>query len=73
MTHIVGAALALLQRDYATDDDDEGCRTYPNLKAFAEHLQELGMPLWDERDYSPERVATALYPHRLPSVEEEDE
>ena len=43
------------------------------LKAFAEHLQELGMPLWDERDFSPERVATALYPHRLPSVEEEDE
>ncbi len=73
MTHIVGAALALLQRDYATDDDDEGWRTYSNLKAFAEHLQELGMPLWDERDFSPERVATALYPHRLPSVEEEDE
>ena len=74
MTHIVSAALALLQRDFATDDDEESWRVFPNLAAFAEYLKEKDMPVWDEREaFIPERVATALYPHRLPKAEMEDE
>ena len=75
MTHIVSAALALLQREFATDDDEESWRMFPNLTAFAEYLQEHSLPIWDDKEsFNPERVATSLYPHKLPRVEmEEDE
>ena len=73
MTHVVGATLALLQRDFAKDDGDEGWKTFGNLKAFADYLRAIDMPVWDEEEFKPERVATALYPHILPHLEDDDE
>ena len=72
MTHIVSAALALLQQDQREDDGEEGWRTHSNLTALAHYLEAQGLPLWDHEGFHPERVATALYPHLLPQLGEED-
>ena len=73
MTHVVGATLALLQRDFAKDDGDEGWKTFGNLKAFADYLRAVSMPVWDDEEFRPERVATTLYPHILPQLEDDDD
>lgn len=74
MTHIVSAALALLRNDCRGDDGAEGWRSYGNLVALADHLKNRGLPVWDDEDgFHPERVATALYPHRLPPAGEDDD
>ena len=65
MTHIVTACLARLQRDYTDDDGDVGWRSKRNLVAFSEYLEQKGLGRWDDDDFSPEKVATALYPIRL--------
>lgn len=72
MTHIVSAALALLQRDYHEDDGERGWRTYSNLRALADDLERKELPVWDSDDFRPERVATGLHPHLLPPPGEED-
>lgn len=73
MTHIVSAALALLRHDHR-DDGAEGWRSYGNLTALADHLENRGLPVWDDEDgFQPERVATALHPHLLPLLGEEDD
>ena len=66
MTHIVTACLARLQRDYSGDDGESGWESHRNLKAFADYLAREGHGHWTEDDFRPEKVATALYPHRLP-------
>lgn len=74
MTHIVSAAFALLRHDYRGDDGAEGWRSHGNLVALADHLKNRGLPVWDDEDgFHPERVATALYPHRLPPAGEDDD
>ena len=65
MIHIVSASLAHLQRDYSNDSDDEGWRSYRNLVGLAESLEQRGLSGWWEENFTPEVVATALYPHVL--------
>ena len=66
MTHIVTACLARLQRDHPDDDGESGWESHRNLKAFADYLASEGHGHWTDDDFHPEKVATALYPHRLP-------
>ena len=75
MTHVVTACLALLQREYSKDSEEEGgWRSIRPLLAFAEHLGSKGQPHWsDEERFRPEQVATALYPHSISSDLEEDD
>ncbi len=74
MTHIVTACLALLQRDFHADSEDEGgWRSYRNLCAFADFLKSRNLPHWSDSGFQPERVATKLYPHALPKMPEEEE
>ena len=73
MTHIVGAAFASLHQDHREDDGEEGWRTHGNLTALADYLEAQGLPLWDDPEFHPERVATALYPHLFPRLGEEDD
>lgn len=68
MTHVVTACLALLQRDFHQDSDqDGGWASHRNLRAFADFLKSKGLPHWSEDDFRPEQVATALYRHTLPN------
>ena len=66
MTHIVTACLARLQHEHARDDGDSGWQSHRNLKAFAEYLAQNGLEHWNDPDFRPEQVATALYRHVLP-------
>ena len=66
MTHIVTACLARLQKDYDSDDGENGWQSFRNLQALADYLDHKGHGHWSDSDFSPERVATALYPHVLP-------
>ena len=74
MTHIVTACLALLQRDFREDSEDEGgWRSHRNLSAFAEFLKGRNLPHWCDDEFRPESVATKLYPHALPERAEEEQ
>ena len=75
ITHIVTACFALLQRDFATDNEEEGgWQTHRNLLALAELLENRGLPHWsDSENFHPEEIATALYPHILPREDDGDE
>ena len=74
MTHIVTACLALLQRDYGKDSEDEGgWRIHRNLCALADFLKGKNLPHWSDDEFQPERVATKLYPHALRKKPEEEE
>ena len=66
MVHIVSAALGILQRDYTRDDGEEGWRSFRNLTGLADLLETKELPHWDDEEFRPERVATMLYPHKLP-------
>lgn len=68
MVHVVSAAFSVLQRDWREDDGDEGegWQSFRNLVGLADFLQSRGLPRWDDDDFRPEKVATALYPHQLP-------
>ncbi len=65
MTHIVSAALTHLKQDYDKDDGEEGWKSYNNLVAFAEFLEENKLGHWSEDDFEPEEVATRLYPIKV--------
>ena len=67
MTHVVSAALTHLRRDYTSDDDEEGWKSFPNLVAFADWLRQKGVGHWSDPDFDPACVATGLYPHRVPT------
>ena len=67
MTHIVTACLALLQRDFQEDsEEDGGWKSLRNLRAFAEFLERENLGHWSDEEFFPEKVATKLYPHSLP-------
>lgn len=65
MTHIVSAALACLQKNYADDNGEEGWRSHPNLVALAGQLEEKRQLGWWEDEFRPEEVATFLHPHKI--------
>ena len=67
MVHIVSAALACLRHDYASDDGEEGWRSFRNLVGLADLLLQESLPHWTDEDFRPEVVATGLYPHKLPA------
>ena len=67
MTHIVSACLALLQRDFNEDDDENGgWKSHRNLGALADFLEDRKLPHWTDENFRPEQIATSLYPHTLP-------
>ena len=66
MTHVVSAALARLQREYALDDGEEGWKSYANLVALADWLAERKLGHWSDKDFDPALVATDLHPHQMP-------
>ena len=67
MTHIVTACLALLQREFKEDSDEEGgWKSYRSLRALADFLTSRGLLHWSDDDFKPEYIATKLYPHVLP-------
>ena len=66
MVHIVSAALVRLREQYISDDGEEGWRSFPNLVALADTLQQKKLSHWADEDFRPEVVATALHPHQLP-------
>lgn len=64
MTHVVTACFALLQRDFSTIDGDEmDGGDDRNLEALEDFLEQRELPHWEDEDFRPEEVATALYPH----------
>lgn len=66
MVSIVSAAMSLLQRKYADDNEEEGgWRSFPNLSGLADLLQENGVSHWSDENFQPEWAATKLYPHTL--------
>ena len=68
MVHVVSAAFSILQKDWSEDngDEDEGWQSFRNLVGLADFLQSRGLPRWDDENFRPEKVATTLYPHKLP-------
>ena len=68
MVHVVSAAFNILQKDWAEDNEaeSEGWQSFRNLVGLAEYLQSQKQPHWNDEDFRPEKVATALYPHKLP-------
>ena len=74
MTHIVTACLTLLQRDFHSDnDEDGGWKSYRNLRALADYLATKCQTHWSDSDFKPELIATKLYPHTLPGEIDGDE
>lgn len=73
MTHIVTACLALLQRDFQEDSEEEGgWESHRNLRAFADFLKSRDLPHWGDDEFRPEWVATKLYPHEIPQEPDGD-
>lgn len=72
MTHIVSACFSLLRREYASEDDEGGWRSFRSLAALADTLDGRGLPHWADDEFRPEEVATCLYPHVFsdPSTEQ---
>ena len=73
LAHAVSACFALLAKDYAKDGEDEdGWRSYPNLRALAADMEGKGLSRWHMDDFCPEQAATSMHPHRIPSSEEDE-
>ena len=70
MTHIVSAAFNKLREDSAKDDGEESWRSFPNLRALAQHLESEGLPHWSDENFSAAEAATNLYPHKLPETDD---
>ena len=69
LTHAVSAALSLLKEKYK--DDTEAYDDYLNLRLFAALLRENELGDWRDKDFRPERAASALYPHKFPRNDED--
>ena len=69
MVHIVSAAFSVLQREYDTDDGDEGWQSFRNLIGLAEMLEQNELSHWSDDNFQPELAATTLYPHK-PTTED---
>ncbi len=69
MVHVVSVALSILQRDYSTDDEDEGegWQSHRNLIGLADQIEQKGFHHWSDEKFQASLVATGLYPHIIPS------
>ena len=71
LTHACSSCFALLAKDYRNNEEiEEGWNSYANLRALASEMESKGLDIWDTDDFSPEKAATAMWPHRIPSQEE---
>lgn len=71
LTHACSSCFALLAKDYEDNGEGEdGWRSYANLRALAAEMENKGLNIWNTEDFSPEKAATAMWPHRIPSKEE---
>ena len=69
MVHVVSAALGMLKREYAEDDEEagEGWQSHRNLVGLADLLEQEGLGHWSDDNFQPELAATGLYPHMIPT------
>ena len=65
MTHVVSAALGVLQREYGREENKEIQNSDRNLQALADTLKDNSCPHWHRDDFRPEEVASRMYPHRV--------
>ena len=72
-THMVSRCFEILVKDYKNfDDADMSPLAFRNLKALADELVSKGLPWWQDEDFVPDKVATQLYPHRPPVLEDDE-
>ena len=74
-THIVSRCFEILKQDYGQGEEgEEGAAWEPfrNLHALSEELKRRNLQVWYQEDFSADKVATELYPHRLPQLELEE-
>ena len=71
LTHAVSAALSLLKEKSKEDAGlyDE----HINLRLFANWLKSEDLGDWRDKNFQPDRAATALYPHVFPRKDEDDD
>ena len=71
LVHVASRCLEILSKDYGLKpEEDENSRTweiYRNLVALTNELEKKELPHWSEDSFSPEKVATSLYPLELPN------
>ncbi len=73
LTHAVSSCFALLAKDYDKGEEEEdGWRSYSNLRALASEMESKGLSIWDMEGFCPEETATAMYPHPIPEVDGKD-
>ena len=65
MTHVVSAALGVLQREYGPEQNIEIQNSDRNLQALANTLKDNSCPHWHRDDFRPEEVASRMYRHRV--------
>lgn len=71
LTHACSCCFALLAKEYRDNaEGEDGWRSFANLRALAAEMEGKGLNIWDTDDFSPEKAATAMWPHRIPSQEE---
>lgn len=73
MTAVVTTAFSVLHQEYGRDDAESGgesWRHYRNLQGLASLLTDHGLDHWSNENFKAEMVATSLYPHKLPPVED---
>lgn len=56
----VARAFEAIKSDHTNGKQPWG--RYPNLKTLADELADQGLPMWDDEDFDPALVATALFP-----------
>ena len=73
LSHVASRCFEILKQNYGPShdvNDDEGdWRQFRNLLALSEYLEQNDLNIWDEDEFSPELVATRLYPHKLPELD----
>ena len=69
LVHIVSSCLAILARDYSSEDEQDHWQSYSNLRALASEMESKNISVWYEDNFRPEEAATALYPHPIPDLE----
>ena len=70
LVHAASRCLEILSKDYGLKSEEENSRTwegYRNLVALTNELDKKELSHWSEDGFSPEKVATSLYPLELPN------
>ena len=71
ITHIVNRCLEILARDYAEYGNDGG--DYPNLDSLEKYLKDEKQPSWTDEGFASDKVATNLYPIKIPAIDTGEE